>query len=462
MQPLQPNFIGAYDKGLTRDRKPFLVPEQAFSDLQNAYVWRQQVKKREGIQLVGRLRREITSTLLSTTVSSPGAGAVSFNIFTGLIPAVVSASEVNAEIVPGTVAQPVTIVLGAPFNETLTDTTGTGILTVAPAVNISSASINYGTGVVTIVATGAVAASSITVTLFYYPSLPVMGILLRDLPTVNDEQTVFFDTKYAYIYNGTTFQEFIPGTTWNGTDSDFFSAANYRGVTADIRIFFVTNDNASGVVKDPMYYTDGITWTTFTPLVANVPESAAASYLFQARILIPYYGRLLALNTWEGPNANGAGAVNIYNRCRFSAIGDPTTAGNPNAWRSDMFGQGGFIDAPTNEMIVSAIFYKNTLIVGFESSTWQLRYVGEYGLPFIWERISSDFGTESTFSPVLFDDGVFSVGDKAIVASNGVNVKRQGVDRPRNRNIFVPFFTFPRPLLVCHHDAFTAMQGALD
>ena len=364
MQPLQPVFIGAYDKGLIKNKKPFLVPDQAFSDLQNAYVWREQVKKREGLQLVGRLQRDLTAVLLATTIDSPGAGTITYNIFTGLG---ITATEPNAEIVLGSQSN-ITIVIGAPGNETLTDTTGTGILTVVPGTNISSGYINYATGVLTLVTTGAFGASSVTITLSYYPGLPVMGILSRELEAINQEETVFFDTKYAYRFSAGAFQEYITGTTWQGTDFDFFLGANYRGSTPQSRAFFVTNFNNSSTTPDPIRYTlDGITWNTLDPLVD------ATHTLYQARIIIPYYGRLVMLNVWEGLTPPGPGtgqtnAVNIFNRCRFSQIGDPTAV---DAWRSDQFGKGGFIDAPTNESIVSAIFYKNTLIVGFERSTWQ-------------------------------------------------------------------------------------------
>jgi hypothetical protein len=128
------------------------------------------------------------------------------------------------------------------------------------------------------------------------------------------------------------------------------------------------------------------------------------------------------LNVWEGTTAGSyAGANNYFNRCRFSQVGNPLQA---DAFRSDIFGKGGFIDAPTNEVIVSAAYIKNTLIVQFERSTWQLRYVGEYGLPFIWERISSDFGSDSTFSSVIFDNGVLTVGDRAITTGNALTVTR--------------------------------------
>src|SRR5271170_4421329 len=223
MQPLQSNFIGAYDKGLTTNKKPWLVPDKAFSSLENAYVWRERVKKREGLELVGRLERNLAAQSLGST---NGSGNFTGNIVTYLN------LEPNAEIAP----QSLTITIGA---DIFTDSNPyTGILTGSTG---GSGYINYATGAFTIV--GGPATTAITATFGYYPSLPVMGISLRDQPNINEEQTIFFDTKYAYIFNGSTFQEWIVGTTWNGNDSDFFYSSNCRGVTPDIRVFFTTNFN---------------------------------------------------------------------------------------------------------------------------------------------------------------------------------------------------------------------------
>jgi hypothetical protein len=295
----------------------------------------------------------------------------------------------------------------------------------------SGSYVNYATGAVVLKSTGNNGGQPITANFGYYPTLPVMGISQREVAGVDEDQTVIFDTKYAYIWDAGSmgFQEFIPGTTWDGTNSDFFLTTNYRGVEPQNRLFFATN--FVNDVGSAMRYTDGSTWTNFAPTIAGPPLNPV-SYLTQARILIPYFGRLLAFNVWESPD-NGSGApdygagVNIFNRCRFSAIGNPIAT---NAWRSDIFGQGGIIDAPTNEQIISATFLNNTLIVAFENTTWQLRYVGEYGLPFIWERIASDLGSVSTFSPVLFNDHILAIGDKAIVAQTTNRVERIDLNIP--------------------------------
>ncbi len=402
MTPLEQIYIAGSSVGLITDKKPFLIPDQAFTDLENAYIWRDRVKKRQGLEFLGRLRLLTEVQALGVT---DGSG-----VFTGNLVTIFSL-DVGSEIEPGSIS---IVIGGETFTEPVppdgTLTNGTG----------GTGTINYLTGDITVTTSPALLATAATITFASFPGLPVMGIWQRDVQSINNEQTIFFDTKRAYIFVGTGFQEFIPGTTWNGSDSDFFWAANYRGILPSDRYFFVTNNvNNAG---NPIRYSNGSTWTNFVPIVADVPESAAQSVIWQTLLIIPYYGRLLFLNTTEGLTASGRTAgSNFFNRCRFSQIGDPTAL---DAWRTDIFGKGGFIDAPTNESIVSATFYKNTLIVGFERSTWQLRYLGEYGLPFLWERISSDFGTESTFSTILFDQGVLSVGDRAIISSAGTNVTR--------------------------------------
>jgi hypothetical protein len=399
---MQNVLIGGYPGGgLTQDRKPALLADEAFSTLENAYVWRERTKKRDGDVSIGRLSRAFTNQSLGNSGASPWT----FNIYTLLT----ITPETNAQIQPRSVSISIAT-LANPFVDQ-----GNGTLTNLTPGN--SGTINYLTGSVTLITTVG-SGHAATITFNYFPALPVMGIFKRDVETIGIDATVFFDTKYAYQYvNG--FQELSPGTTWTGTNTDFFWAANYQGATSNLRYFFVTNNNLDlgASTFDPIRYYNNSTWTDLKPLVT------ATNTLWQCLIIIPYYGRLLCLNTWEGVTASTfTGAVNYSARCRFSQLGDPTD--QTNGWRQDIFGRGGFVDAPTNESIVSTAFFRNTLIVFFEYSTWQLRYLGEYGLPFIWERISSDFGAVSPYSPIVFDQGVMAVSDRGIIQANASGVSR--------------------------------------
>ena len=403
MQPLQQYYIAGSKSGYINYQKPFLTPDDAYQTLENAVVFRDRIVERPGLTFFGRLRRALTAVNAGNVTAVIGTNT--YNILSGI-----GTLETNAELAPGN-SSTISIVIGA---QTLTDSTGNGILTIAPAGNITAATINYSTWVLTFTSIANFGPTAVTITANYYPGLPVTGIIQRETGDLNNEPTIFFDTKYAYVNNSGQldgFSEYIPGTTWGGLDSDFFTGANWVGANAYNRILFVAN--GANTSANPIRYTDGITWTTFQPIL-----DGAGNLLLEAKVLVVYYGRLIALNTFEAPAFPGN---NYFARARFSQIGDPTAV---DAWRTDIFGKGGFIDAPTDEQIVSAIFYKNTLIVGFERSTWQLRYVGEYGLPFIWERISSDFGCESPQSPILFDQGVLQVGNRAIVSANATNVQR--------------------------------------
>lgn len=404
---LPPVSILGSSAGLKKNQKPFLLIDQAYQELFNAYAWRDRTKKREGIRLTGRLRRVLTAVALGNTV-----GAVTVYNFTF---ASFGITEATAEIEPGSLV----ISIVAPDVATFTDN-GNGTFTVTGAGVAAGSFVNYATGNVRIVLSASAGGAAITANINYFPSLPAMGIDQREQANTNFEQTAFFDQKYVYTYDGENFNS--PSVTiWAGSDSDFFWCSNYRGINANDRIFFTTNFTppAANVNNRIRYTSDLVTWTNLTPLVS------ATDSIFQCRLIIPYYGRLLFFNTYEGLNAGVA--VNYFNRCRFSQIGDPLQV---DAWRSDIFGKGGFIDAPTSEQIISCRFYKNTLIVFFERSSWILRYVGEYGLPFIWERISSDFGSESTFSTILFDQGVLAVGDKAIISSSANDAQRIDLDIP--------------------------------
>lgn len=370
--------------------------------MNNAYVFRKRVRKRECNKLIGRLRRVFTDLSLGNTTA--GSSMTFTTVLTTL-----GFTEPNEEIQPSSVV----ITIGGSDAATFTDL-GNGNFSVTGIGVAAGSYINYATGTIVLqFSPNLVGGNAITIDLAYFPALPVMSITQRDLAGFNNFQSVIFDQKYAYIFSGTAFQEFEPGFVWDGTDYDFFWIANYRGITADLRLFFATNFNPTAT--NPMAYSNGTNWTTFLPQLDAVP-----TFLQSALILIPYFGRLVALNCWEGA-ANYASSSNIFNRARYSAIGDPTAT---NAWRSDIIGQGGFIDAPTNEAITSAAFIKNTLLVTFEKSTWQLRYVGEYGVPFIWERVSSDYGSESPYATIIFNEGVLSPGDKAYLSIDSVNVRR--------------------------------------
>lgn len=182
-----------------------------------------------------------------------------------------------------------------------------------------------------------------------------------------------------------------------------------------------TTPGYSGTVN---YTTGSITLTVVAdanvrPVTVNY--DTVGDRLERALMIFPYKDRMIALDTSEG-----AGFVEHPQRARYSQNGTvyvtaPVPSGltfNAQAWRQDVPGRGGFIDAPTDERIISADFVRDMLIVLFEFSAWRLRYTSNEAIPFVWERINSQLGAESTYSVVGFDEGILTVGRTGIIITD--------------------------------------------
>lgn len=402
---MQPLPIKAFTTGLQTNLKSNIIPDDAFQVMNNAYIENAQVKRRLGPSLVGRLRRAFTGQALGNTT----AATTTLNIFT-----VLGITDANRQLAPGSLS----ITIAAPNAATFTDN-GDGTFTVTGAGVVANSWVDYKTGDISLSVSPYGGAAAITANYAYYPSNPVMGIFQREVTGINKEETIVFDTTYAYKFDNSiqNFVELVSGTTWSGANNDFFWATNYRGASGSDRLFFATNGLENSASASPIRYFDGSAWNTFLPALS------ATVNLYQARFIIPYYGRLLFFNTYEGTAAEKlANTVpNFFNRCTYSQIGNPLEA---DAFRRDTFGKGGFVDCPVTQEIMGVGFFKNTLIVRMEHSTWMLRYVGEYGLPFIWEQIDASMGAESYFSSIPLDSGVISIGDKGITIATPSSVDR--------------------------------------
>lgn len=425
MSGYSPLKITGMSTGLVQSREEFLLPDDAYPTLKNAYVWRERIRRRQGYELLGRLQRSIN-------ISVPLVSG-SVNLLTGL--------QATSSIVPGSIN-----LVGSVDGSTYTDPARNGTLTVTGGTG-TAGTVNYTTGILTI--TGG-AGETVTGTIQYYPGLPVMGIRIRELQNSLNDQTLFFDQVYSYRYNQSlmSFQEFPGGATWNAHNgtvaaTDFFWSTNWWVSanppfgTTNFKLFWVTNNTGQfGINMDPIRITDGSTWVDFNSGTWN--QIDATTYLVNALSFLPYRGRLVMFNTWEGPN-NGGGALNYSNRIRWSTIGNPFIAyhnstgpkdPNKGSWRDDVRGQGGFLDIPINEDIISVGFVRDNIVIYCERSTWQLRYTGRSIAPFQIERVNSELGGEGPLSAVQFDTSLVGIGDKGIVECDSYQSKRIDIKIP--------------------------------
>ena len=410
--------------GLQNDVRPWLIPDDAFTQLNNAYVFRSRVRKRFGSVLMQ------TDTVSDTSPDNDSR----LRIVVGTT----DAGGNFAGIVPGTVFE-----IGQRFS--IGDEIYTVYQTGAPAATLST-----GSGIFLYNTTNgafSVAGGPLLADIYFYPAEPVMGLITYSIGDINDEPLYAFDTQFAYEYTNLAWQR-LGTAVWTGTDIDFFWGATWKGNTNNENILFVTNF----VPADSFKYWDGATWTNFTPVF-----NSTGGTIVTARLIVPFKDRLLLFNTIENTGSD----IQFFNRVRFCQNGSPLSV---DAWREDIPGRGDYLDCPVKQQIITAEFLKDRLTVYFESSTWELVYTGNEVLPFRWQQINTELGAESTFSVIPFDKVMLGIGNQGIHACNGANTERidkkipdevfkihdesDGIRRVqgiRDYSVEMVYWTFPEP-----------------
>lgn len=412
-------LIAPLNTGLQQDLRPWLIMDDAFAALENAYIFRGRLRKRFGSVLMGT--SQLTSRL-RINLGNLGASPSTLNVPGGLTQLKIGqAFSIGNAIF--TVTQ-----LGA--GVALLSTSGTISATINSTVNPNTVTFTGGT---------------LGTPVYYYPANPVMGIDQYVSGQLNAQPTYAFDTQFAYTYNAGAWNR--SGTAiWQGSNLNFFNVCNWEGTTPSNITMFVSNFNATvptpAATDDPIWYTqDGAAWTSASGANAFyfAPNGGAVQtgpYVKTARLIVAFKNRLLLLNTVENDNSGGAGVNSAHvNRCRFSFNGSPLAR---NAWyepnqtdssggvtlNNNIAAGAGWIDATTDEAIISAEFIKDRLIVFFERSTWEIAYTGNDKQPFVWQKINTELGSQSQCSSVSFDKEILTMGNTGVHACNGANVAR--------------------------------------
>lgn len=385
-------LIAPVRSGLQNNYPPFLIPEDAFQELNNAYVFRGRVKKRYGSTYSGADAN--TSRLRVNIGTTDGAGNLNIILTTPTNPQTTGA--IGQQFTVGSETYTVIIANGAMLT---TSPGGTG---------------TFNTGTRNVILNGALANTAV----YYYPAQPVMGLGVYENGPITNQPAIAFDMQNPYQFNGSSW-EWLKGSTatplFTGTNNDYFWTSTWRGAAANVRLFFVTNN------VDNIWYWDGADWDTMIPIFNTNGDT-----VIKARIVLPFQGYTILLNTTE--HVFGGGDGTFRNRARWSVYGSPLEAYSwlePNQTNAGTFAQGaGVIDAATQEAIVGAEFIKDRLIVYFDQSTWELAFTGNGVKPFIWQKINTELGAIGTFSTVPFDKAVLGIGKTGVHACSGANVER--------------------------------------
>src|SRR6185437_2910087 len=99
MAGYSPLKVTGMSVGLVQEREEFILPNDAYPVLENAFVWRERIKRKRGTELLGRLQRVFT-TLAIGNFSGGVQPSFTGNLYTiaGIIP------EANASISIGSVS----------------------------------------------------------------------------------------------------------------------------------------------------------------------------------------------------------------------------------------------------------------------------------------------------------------------------------------------------------------------
>ena len=171
--------IAGNQKGLDTRLRPFLLSDGAYPTMVNIYSDRERLQKKPGHISLGRLRRLLSGESLGNT---DGAGSFAGSLQTSL------SLEINAQIEPGSVS----VTVGA---QNFADTNSDGQILTFPG-GVFAGQINYSTTFLTFTTSPPLAVAPITISLNYFPSLPVLGVAQREVPGINQEETVVFNNFY--------------------------------------------------------------------------------------------------------------------------------------------------------------------------------------------------------------------------------------------------------------------------
>lgn len=375
-----PHLIANCKTGLDREVEPWLLPADAFPTFQNAYLKRGVINKRQGVQTFAKLF-SANGRISGISQSNPAVvGEVNHNYVTGqqvFISAVTGMTEINNRLYTVTDIGPNNYILDGIDSTGYSAYTGNGIS-------------------------------------WFNSGLPIMGLKTFLSPSGSKQLLVFNTRRFGfYDPNGVNGYIFAQGGAYDGVNnkfldyftgdnSNFFWTENYRSSTVNTdNKLYITNN------VDNIFTWDGTTYSPFVPQYgANVND-----VVNRCAFIFAFKQRLVLLSTEENGNLRPQ-------RARWCQ------AQNPTIWRDDIPGQGGFVDAPTGDFIVSAAFLKDILVVQFTNSWWTLRPTSDPALPFRWDKITDNRPVNAPYASVSYDKSVTGIGQGGIVECNGIQVDR--------------------------------------
>jgi len=202
----------------------------------------------------------------------------------------------------------------------------------------------------------------------------------------------------------------LQGNYFTGTTANFFNATNWHDpiqVVGGSGSLYLTNN------IDRITLFDGTKLSRPPFPITNANNITFTNDILFCLDIDVYKNSLIVQRPFL------VGATNVSGQSfRWSAINNPTNL------VEDVSGNGGEASAPTQDFIASSEFLRDVLVVLFYNSTWLFRFTNNSFTPFRWDKVNNTKSTNAPYGTLPYDERVTAMGQKGLIACDGVNVQR--------------------------------------
>lgn len=237
---------------------------------------------------------------------------------------------------------------------------------------------------------------------------PVMGIMRRIDEATGAITLLAASTVHLYLYDAgsNTFGNIALPANFTGNITNFFNYTNWQDTPGGSSFIYMANN------IDPVTLYDGTTATQPT-LWTDSAHTTSISTCLDVQV---YKQRILYIR----PTLSGS-PIPENQTIYWSAQNNATNV------VTDIAGNGGFLAAPTGDIIQSVEFIRDVLVVFFTNSTWIFRYTGNDFAPFRWDKVNNTKSTNAPYASIAYDERCTSIGATGLIACDGVNVQRYDI-----------------------------------
>lgn len=486
-----PYLIAKQATGLETDLQPWLLPDDAYTEIFDGFVYRGVTEKRAGYSYYadgGQGGVPYTESRMVNRITSEPAKQAGVYV-TAPVVSTYTLTLQNIPIRRGTV----TIVFPGAINVVdngLGGFTGTG-------VNTALSTINYTTGVVSITFTALPAAGQVYATYDYHPGLPVMGIA-SFYTIANVREMITFDTRFINKYNASTNRldylghtlsisgisianpavitttaahnlstgdsVFIYGVVGAATaletlvNNQFFVITVTGATTFTIPVNNVTAWTSGGIVAATFSGSNKnfFSWTNYDDGSGNprliftnnkdeigyyAPHLAnsVGNYILYPTAAVPQFfmlddnsaaiTKLTALKVFEFKDRL------VLMRTTENTIVKPKrfrisgTGTSSDDFRTSATGAGK-IDVPSQSWLFGGDFNRDDFIFFTEAATWILKYSGNDIVPFVPDRLDASRGNQAPYGTISYLNLTTASSPRGLIGCDGYQVVRTDLKIP--------------------------------